>query len=540
MTEQTETTATETSAPPRPLEISPEFKRRARVAYAKRDPGFFFRYYFTHYCSLPPCDFHEFAFDVIYRMSRGRVLESIIGSRDLAKSAIITRAGIVYATIFGFRKYAVIVSSDDTAQEQLQAIVHELENNERLHQDFGDAIRPKKDIKKQVVKYSDKRVVLKNGTQIRSITLRQSLRGKAQIEDRVDLIVGDDPQADGRMDNWELREADYTRVVSNYLGALVPDGAFVVLANRGHKDSVASRLEKNEAWTSSVWPMQRADGKSRWPERWSDEKLAQLKVAMRSKFDPEFNCAVAAGDKQVFYSERFHRLPMSAVVMDGKRVSSINGDPIVNIHTGIDPSSGFDRSKPRAERKKLGDFAVVGTACKGESGTIYALPLVALRDSRDDEGSFIDRQVSELARQAVAYSPDKVLVENVNAQRIMRETAEKKFKKSGIAIRPMGEGQSVPKHTRIYSTEPDIGTGLVVFVGDQPPEVDDQYDIFTIDDCKANRIPDDVPDLMEMLIRNLSPRRGKAHFGPSEEAKKKAEVKKKAKAPRRDSDDWGW
>lgn len=537
MSELNETTAIEARVP-LPLEISPEFKRRARVAYAKRDPGFFFRYYFSHYCSLPPCDFHEYAFDVIHRMSRGRVLESIIGSRDLAKSAIITRAGIIYATIFGFRKYAVIVSSDDTAQEQLQAIVHELENNERLYEDFGEAIRPQKDLKKQFVKYSDKRVVLNNGTQIRSITLRQSLRGKAQIEDRVDLIVGDDPQADGRMDNWELREADYTRIVSNYLGALVPDGAFVVLANRGHKDSIASRLEKNEAWTSSVWPMELENGKSRWPERWSDERLAQLRVAMRSKYGPEFLCTVAAGDKQVFYSEKLYRLPWSAVVMDGKRVSSINGDPIDIIATGIDPSAGFDRSKPRAERKKLGDFAPVGTGCKGESNNIYILPIAALRDSRDDENSFIDRQVSELADQAVAYSPDRVLVENVNFQRAVRETAEKKFKEEGIAIRPMGEGQKVPKHTRIFATEPDIGTGRVIFVGDQPPEVDEQYDVFTIDDCKAGKIPDDIPDLVEMLIRNLSPPRGKAHFGPSEEAEKKA--KEKTALRRRPKDDWGW
>lgn len=176
-------------------QLSPEAKNRRAKACA--DFMFFIRTYFGHYTEV---EFGPQQLEVIeavqeYRGKKDRKpLKLMVAmSRGFGKSTILTLMGLLWLIVNGTWKFPIIISSTlESAKGFLQSAIEEVENNEKLTEDFPE-LNPKIDGKGQTVSWKDSDIVMAGGFRILAKGFLNSIRGKKNRQYRPDALLIDDP-----------------------------------------------------------------------------------------------------------------------------------------------------------------------------------------------------------------------------------------------------------------------------------------------------------------------------------------------------------
>lgn len=176
-------------------QLSPEAKNRR--AKACDDFMFFIRTYFGHYTEVEfgPQQLEVIAAVQEYRGKKDRKpLKLMVAmSRGFGKSTILTLMGLLWLIVNGTWKFPIIISSTlESAKGFLQSVIEEVENNEKLTEDFPE-LNPKIDGKGQTVSWKDSDIVMAGGARVLARGFLNSIRGKRNRQHRPDALLIDDP-----------------------------------------------------------------------------------------------------------------------------------------------------------------------------------------------------------------------------------------------------------------------------------------------------------------------------------------------------------
>lgn len=225
--------------------------------------------------------------------------------RGGAKSTTSEEAILIKAAFREIKNYLIIGATKDRAYERLHAIRHEIEQNERLAELFGDL---------QGTTWGDGELVLSNGVRLLAMGKGQSLRGVKYLDARPDGVFGDDLEEKEDVRTPEARK----RTLDWFLFDLIP----ALDINRAHGRVAATPLDpealpiqlERAGWTVKTYPVEYPDDQGKrtamWPDRVPLEEIdkiksAAIKTGSLREYNMEYMCQAEAPGDKAFKAEMF-------------------------------------------------------------------------------------------------------------------------------------------------------------------------------------------------------------------------------------------
>ncbi len=257
--------------------------------------------------------------------------------RGGAKSTVAEEAVVTMACFRKFRNCVILGASEDKAKERLKAIKHELENNEFIHQVFGDMVGDT---------WAETKIVTSNGLMIQAYGRGQALRGSKYLDHRPDLLLADDIEDEESVSSPENRQKMLKWWYSVVVPALDPKHRVRMTATPLDEEALAVTLSKEADVIVHHYPVLRAnpdtgEEESVWPERFPTEDLLKMRAryidaGAATEWEREYMVRpIADSDKQFlkehFKSELVPRKPWQATYAFYDPARTVNKN---SSHTG--------------------------------------------------------------------------------------------------------------------------------------------------------------------------------------------------------------
>lgn len=366
-----------------------EAAKAARIARARTDKKYFAQTYYPHYCEDDFAPIHGEMFKVADTYNRPVVIG---GAREIAKSTIISFFDEMHKTLFKINRFTVFIcDTQETAiSEFLLPIRAELEENQRIINDFGD----------QKTKYWDmKDFVTKNGKRFLALGPKMGAKGKKHRNQRPDRIICEDMENR----NSSKKRSIIKRRIKWLLGDVMKSVSFkkwqfLFIGNYDSKKTIIHYLlnsEETKHWLRKLFPaMREVKGKlkSVWESRMPTKKLLQEQEDDPVTFRTER--LLKAEDEEAVFKEEWIQyfkdediagLPL--VVVTYKDPSALSGeehcfkaiivlavDPVdmiyYVIHAWIKKTSKWNGVKAHFTLSKQYDSVVDGIESNGYQSTL--------------------------------------------------------------------------------------------------------------------------------------------------------------------------
>jgi hypothetical protein len=286
--------------------------RKTRLERGRSDLAWFLSYYLGHWYTAAFGAFHVELMGDFRRaataldgvaggvQSDGATTDEAVAGRSVAvafprdhgKTTVLSGL-ILWAICTGLRRFILLVgATGNEASDRLTDLRRELEQNERLRDDYGDLVGTER--------WSGGDLVTRNGVRVRATSVGAKLRGTKRGAARPDLAVLDDIEDDEQV----LTEYQRGKVRAWLTRVLIPAldsdrGVAFVLGTILHADSLLARLVGDEyfpGWTKRLY--RATPEEPLWAARWPTEKLATMKASIGSvAFSCEFeNRATSEAD----------------------------------------------------------------------------------------------------------------------------------------------------------------------------------------------------------------------------------------------------
>lgn len=441
---------------------------------------------------------------------RGRRL-NVIGPRGHAKSTIVTLAYVLQTALQAREPYIWIVTETrHQARAHLDAVAHELAENEALRQAYGLAVGKQSPAG---FRRRGNQVVLNGGVCIEAFGMGQRVRGRRYQAHRPSLIVCDDLQSDLTIWSPKQREHQQTWFHGTLLAAGEPQTNVVHLGTALHRDGIALRLSEAAGWTSRTfsaviqWPQQMQLWDA-WEQVFANPEREDRRPAARAVFDQRRDEMEAGAVVQ--WPARYGLYDLMCMRAEGGRSAferEMQGKPI-NLDLCEWPESYFDEplwftdwparlavkalaldpSKGRDDR--LGDFAAYVWLGIAGDGTVYVDADLARRPL----GELVARGVELFAQ----FQPDLFGVETNQFQELLRPQFDAEFRRQGHATAAVyGIQNAVNKLVRIRRIGPLLAAKRLRFKAGSAGArlLVTELREFPLGDH------DDGPDALEMALR---------------------------------------
>lgn len=263
-------------------------ERDERVRRGGEDFFFFAPTYFPHHFTKDPAECH---YEMIEAWQEPGVNVDRL-PRGFAKTTV-GQLFTLWCLLYDKRKFAVIIGkSGETAQEIVLTIILELEENERLRQDFGD----------QRTQWwsADGGYRLKStGNWLLGIGRKEPMRGRKKVQQRPDLVLADDIEDEELVRNPKRVKDLLKWWLQSVLPSMAHGGTAVWLCTSLSQKSASSLLMDPEwVYDDAEEPPQcrrfsykalNDDGESTWPGQWSVERLLAKRAQIGSTaFNAEY------------------------------------------------------------------------------------------------------------------------------------------------------------------------------------------------------------------------------------------------------------
>lgn len=453
---------------------------RAAESKARRDAceGDFFRFcqtYLPHYFGAEPARYHRVLMDVVSsgRLGAGSIalLEPLIKEkyhaymkpteavagiidvepRGFSKSTRFSLAFPLWLVLYRKRCFPIIFgASQEAANEALQSIKDEIEQNELIAQDFGDQ-------KGKIWKAN--KIVLTNGLAIAARGAGTSTRGIKNGPDRPDIAICDDIMTDEIAASKKGRDKRYRwfkRVVLPLGKDLFP----VLINTIFHEDDIVCRLLKElsdgqlKNWVGFRFAARTPSGESLWPSYWTEEKLRKKEDELGSAaWSTEMMNEPLSSEDAII--KKFHYYELKDVSFTGKRRFG-----------GIDPATGVH------------DKCAFDTLIDGDDGVLYVGDTWGERLA---EAPFLERIIDTfLVWKHASIGFEEVAFQGIYKRNLMEKAAARKV---WLPINGRKTG-GLSKVQRVKKMAPLIEAGFIRFRADQK-ELVEQLSMFTPDGPKS-------------------------------------------------------
>lgn len=173
------------------------------------------QHYFPRYFTLPPSQMHlQLIRSLQWRHETRAINEAVIAPRGGAKTTWVSKVYPLFCVCHGLEPYILLVSdSSSQAEENLEAIRHELEENDRLRADYPLACTKGE-------RWTQDVIITGNGIKLHAVGTRKKVRGRAHRSERPSLIIVDDLENDDDVQSETQRD----RVWRWFRRALLPAG----------------------------------------------------------------------------------------------------------------------------------------------------------------------------------------------------------------------------------------------------------------------------------------------------------------------------
>lgn len=480
--------------------------------------------YFPHYCEYAFNPMHLDYFEDSRCLDRG-TRRVYIGPRGSAKSTISTVFSTIHDICYQKEKFILIISNtQDQALQKIKDIRSELLENERLLTDYGPFFKNARVGTEEFIAYQGD-----HACKVQAVGMGKEIRGIRQKESRPTKIIFDDIEHSERVENEILRRKDasyFFKVVSKVGSEKTNiEGVGTIL----HQDSLIQKLRKNPAYTSRLYKSviswsEREDLWEAWrdilmdledPERQSKaqafyeknkgEMLKGTKVMWPEK-EPylylmkemlEIGRAAFLQEKQnepidpesrVFHRFTYYRETDDGLAIEGGKLvpwKELKG----HCFGALDPATG----QSRQVRGAGPDFASILVAYKHpKTGRVFFHHdwTQVAPPSQQIEQIFNLHENFDFHKFGVEIN----LYRNLLMQDIVRERKEREKRQGGKLLKlPFYEIEATaPKRQRIFSLEPKVTHGWVVFNRNLSNEFMNQFINF------PNAAHDDAPDCGDM------------------------------------------
>lgn len=278
----------------------PEDVRREILEKLRHSPRLAHDYLFAHRHEDSTPDFHCEMIDLWHSAAPFVLTEAFRGA---AKSTVAEEAIGMMACFGVFDNAIVIGASEERAIERVQAIKHEIENNDKIHRIFGNLIGDQ---------WGAKKAVLSNGVCIQAKGRGQSMRGTKHLDKRPDMIFLDDVEQD---DEFIPTEENCKKVLQWLFAVVVPAmhprrRRIRVAGTPSSPFSLTMQLRKAQSWVCKKHPIVHTDPvtgdlKATWPSRFPlpwvvAEKLRYAELNQSLTFEQEMMLEPTDPAQQLF------------------------------------------------------------------------------------------------------------------------------------------------------------------------------------------------------------------------------------------------
>lgn len=480
----------------------------------------FGRVFFPHYFKVQSPYFHKELADLFQEAVLGGNPKRIARAapRDHAKSVWLTLILPIWATVYGHKKYTIILSdTSDQADSFLMNIRSEFEDNKRLIEAFG--------LMQGAIWHTNK-IRLKNGGQIQSFGSGKKLRGSRKKQDRPDLVLGDDIENDENVQSADQRKKlkDWFFSAVMKLGDIRTTN-YIVVGTVLHPNSLLSDLLKNPGFNTKKYvAVQKFSTSKRW-EEWRNIfiNLANPNREFDAKAFFEIHRVEMLKGTEVlwhqwegYYDLMVMRLTEGLSAFNKEKQNNpVNPDERIFFVDEDNPRHFFEWREIE-QAIELGHFRIAG-ACDPSLGKDftdgdYSAILVGGLNMKTGQIYVFEADVQRrkpqkimdaIINQGEEYSMYSFGIEAVAFQEFFKDTVADRAKELGLTLHLpiIGLDNTVNKHLRIQTLEPLVNNYHIKFQRHHTDLIEQLNTYPTADH-------DDAPDALEMLVRLLRMSRG--------------------------------
>ena len=314
-----------------------------------------------------------------------------IAPRGFSKSTICSRFYPLWLACYGMKKDIFLVSATiSLAKENLRYIRNEIENNETIKAAFGDL---KSD------KWTEEQVNLSNGVIIRAKGREFQIRGF-----RPDCIICDDLEDEEVLYSKEQRDKLENWFFRTLIPTLKPDQQLVYIGTKLHQFALIASLEKKKEFLKRSYKAL-VEGKSIWEEMWSAEKLRDMRDEIGIyAFEAEYQNNPLSLQEQPI---KPHYLE-GVVVKEDVTLTCLALDPAIS-------------------ERESADYRAISIFGRTDSGMF--------KEVYTEKGRWsVDEQVEKVIWLFETYHPDRILIEEVAFQKILRSLIVNKARDRGLYL----------------------------------------------------------------------------------------------------------
>ena len=457
-----------------PDQIQTQEKRNARKESCRDDFFLFCKTYLPHYFGSEPAEYHRVIMDIVSRGTlTGEHIETLqpliknkyhkymiptdniagiidVEPRGFSKSTRFSLAFPLWLVLYEKKNFPIIFGASQTqAEDNLESIKDEIEQNELLFEDFED-------VKGKIWKKN--KITLSNGTAIAARGAGTSIRGVKNGPHRPDIAICDDIMTDQSAETKTQRDKRY-RWFKRVVLPLGKDIFPVLINTIFHEDDIVCRLLKEltdtqlKGWVGFRFAARTPSGASLWPDYWTDEKLQKKEDELGSAaWSTEMMNEPLSSEDSII--KKFHFYELKDVSFEGRPR-----------YGGIDPATGVH------------DKCAFNTLVEVDS-ILYCGDTWGEKLS---EVPFLERIVGTFK----LWRHQQIGFEDVAFQGIYKNNIMKEAARQGVYLPITGRKTGgMSKVARVKEMAPLIESGFIRFREDQK-ELVDQLSMFTPDGPKS-------------------------------------------------------
>lgn len=402
--------------------------------------------------SAPSPDFHYAISEQLMDKSKKQV--NIIAPRGHAKSSIVGGVFPLYHLMYdkGPKLIVLVSRTQDHAIKLLGTIKDCMDYSSEFRSLYGYwGINSARSWQKAEVELKDGSMIICKGT-------GQQLRGIKHGNQRPTLIIVDDPEDENNTKTAESMEANLRWLLQSAVPSLDPQkGRIAIIGTPIHQRCMVETLKEMEGWKNMLFKPDLDKKVALWEEWQPIDKLIQKKKELESinrvsVFYREYLCEIVGDEDQLFREEYIKYWDGELETIDGEhylRFAKDSGKPSipVKIFMGVDPASST---------RQTADFSTIVTVAVDKDNNRYVLPYYRKRATPMS----LAESILEYFK---LYNPDKVRIESVGYQEMLREYIKARCDEENMFIPGLEikENPRTSKSMRLETMEPYFAQGKV-------------------------------------------------------------------------------
>ena len=377
----------------RKAEILLELTKLKRLQLSIDNLNNFRAVYLSHLTPTTLPTFHNTVYETLNSIAtpRGPNRGLVIAPRGFGKSVISSKIYPLYLALTGKAKDIIIVSATvSLAKEHLRVIRQELEANQNIRNDFGDQISDK---------WTEDHIILKNGANIRAKGRGFQIRGF-----RPDFLICDDLEDDEVIYSKDQREKMEQWFFRTLLPSLQAQQKLIYIGTVLHQFSLINKLKVKTEFTKHIFRAL-VDGRSIWEEQFPTAYLEKLKLEMGVyAFEAEYQNNPLSMEAQPIKPDMLEVAPPTS--------------PSVVRCMSVDPA---------ISEKEVADWTAITIFDKTEDNHF--------KEVYTERGHWgIDTLIEKIISIYTRYEPNRVLIEEVAYQKVIRYVLTEKARQRNIYI----------------------------------------------------------------------------------------------------------